>query len=154
MGFSSKNTGVDCHVLLQGIFLTQGLNPTSLTSPALAGGFFTTSATWEACFFKWTCIFPLISFAPRIRRMLHYQTCAYNQTTFSNKVFPWDSFREVRLFSQTAQTLFDFLSHTASVCPPKCWHLFLKASERISECIFETERCYPLDTLNCNLLIK
>ena len=26
MGFSSKNTGVDCHFLLQGIFLTQGLN--------------------------------------------------------------------------------------------------------------------------------
>ena len=26
MGFSSKNTGVDFHFLLQGIFLTQGLN--------------------------------------------------------------------------------------------------------------------------------
>ena len=25
-----------------------GIEPTSLTSPALAGGFFTTSATWEA----------------------------------------------------------------------------------------------------------
>ena len=24
--FSGKNTGVDCHALLQGIFLTQGLN--------------------------------------------------------------------------------------------------------------------------------
>ena len=33
--------------LLQGIFLTQGLNP-SLMSPSLAGGFFTTSATWVA----------------------------------------------------------------------------------------------------------
>ena len=27
MGFSSKNTGVGCHFLLQGIFLTQELNP-------------------------------------------------------------------------------------------------------------------------------
>ena len=27
MGFSSKNTGVGCHVLLQGIFPTQGSNP-------------------------------------------------------------------------------------------------------------------------------
>ena len=27
MGFSSKRTGVGCHFLLQGIFLTQGLNP-------------------------------------------------------------------------------------------------------------------------------
>ena len=35
-----------CHALLQGIFLTQRLNP-YLISPALADGFFTTSATWE-----------------------------------------------------------------------------------------------------------
>ena len=27
MGFSGKNAGVGSHVLLQGIFLTQGLNP-------------------------------------------------------------------------------------------------------------------------------
>ena len=27
MGFSGKNTRVDCHFLLQGIFPTQGLNP-------------------------------------------------------------------------------------------------------------------------------
>ena len=27
MGFSSKSTGVGCHFLLQGIFLTQGSNP-------------------------------------------------------------------------------------------------------------------------------
>jgi len=44
-----KNIGVGCHVPLQGIFLTQGLlEPVSLMFPALAGGFFTTSATWEA----------------------------------------------------------------------------------------------------------
>ena len=42
-----KNTGVGCHALLQGIFLTQGSNLHLLTSPALAGRFFTTSATWE-----------------------------------------------------------------------------------------------------------
>ena len=35
--FSGKNTGVGCHFLLQGIFLTQGLNVS-----CLAGGFFTT----------------------------------------------------------------------------------------------------------------
>ena len=52
MGFSSKNTGVDCHEDLQGIFLTQGSKPTSLMSPALAGGFFTSSATWEALFLQ------------------------------------------------------------------------------------------------------
>ena len=39
-----KNTGVGCHSLLQGIFPTQGSN-LRLMSPALAGRFFTTSAT-------------------------------------------------------------------------------------------------------------
>ena len=42
-----ENTGVGCHALLQGIFPAQGLN-LSLTSPALAGRFFTSSITWEA----------------------------------------------------------------------------------------------------------
>ena len=36
-----------CHFLLQGIFPTQGSNLHLLRSPALAGGFFTTSATWR-----------------------------------------------------------------------------------------------------------
>ena len=42
-----KNPGVGCHVLLQGIFVTQGSSPCLLT-PVLAGGFFTTSTTWES----------------------------------------------------------------------------------------------------------
>ena len=33
MGFSKQNTGVGCHALLQGVFPTQGLNPSM--SPAL-----------------------------------------------------------------------------------------------------------------------
>ena len=41
-----KNTRLGCHALLQGIFLTQGLK-LSFMSPALVGGFFTSSATWE-----------------------------------------------------------------------------------------------------------
>ena len=36
MGFSNKNTGVDSHVLLQEIFLTQRSNPVS----CIAGRFF------------------------------------------------------------------------------------------------------------------
>ena len=43
-----KNTGVGCCALLQGIFLTRGLNPRLLSLPALAGGLLTTSATREA----------------------------------------------------------------------------------------------------------
>ena len=42
-----NNTGAGCRSLLQGIFLTQGLNLV-LISPVLAGGFLTISATWEA----------------------------------------------------------------------------------------------------------
>ena len=38
--FPSKNTGMGCHFLLQGIFPTQGSNSMSFVSPALAGGFF------------------------------------------------------------------------------------------------------------------
>ena len=43
--FPGKNTGVGYHALLQKIFPTQELNP---SSPALAGRFFTIWATWEA----------------------------------------------------------------------------------------------------------
>ena len=42
-----KNTGVGCHTL-RGVFLNPGIELESLTSSALAGGFFTTSATWES----------------------------------------------------------------------------------------------------------
>ena len=46
--FPGKNTEVGCHTLLQGIFPIPGIEtPSSLTSPTLAGGFFTTSTTWE-----------------------------------------------------------------------------------------------------------
>ena len=43
-----KNTGLSCHALLQGIFLTQGSNSSLPASPALQEGFFTQWATWEA----------------------------------------------------------------------------------------------------------
>ena len=40
------NTGAGCHFLLQGIFQTPGIEPSSLLSPTLAGGFFTSSTIW------------------------------------------------------------------------------------------------------------
>ena len=43
--FLGKNIGVGCHFLLQGNLPNPRTEPESLTSPALAGGFFTTSAT-------------------------------------------------------------------------------------------------------------
>ena len=54
-----RNTGVGCHGLLQGIFLTQGSNLCLLTSPALAGGFFTTTATWGTLEYKWLSLISL-----------------------------------------------------------------------------------------------
>ena len=47
-----KNTGVGCHTLFQGIFPTLEIKLRFLTSPALAGWFFT-RATWEA--YKYIC---------------------------------------------------------------------------------------------------
>ena len=46
-GFLGHSTGMGCHSLLQGTLPIQGLNLSHL-SPALAGGFFTKGATWEA----------------------------------------------------------------------------------------------------------
>ena len=43
-----KNIAVGCHALLQGNLANPGIKHTSLIPPAWAGGFFTTSATWEA----------------------------------------------------------------------------------------------------------
>ena len=45
--FPGKITGVGFHFLLQGIFSIQGLNVRLLNTPILAGGFFTTTTTWE-----------------------------------------------------------------------------------------------------------
>ena len=42
-----ENSGVDCHALLQGS-CHPGIEPRSLMYPTLAGGFFTSGATWEA----------------------------------------------------------------------------------------------------------
>ena len=43
-----KNTGVGFHTILQGIFLTQGIELEPLMSPVLTCGFFTTSTTCKA----------------------------------------------------------------------------------------------------------
>ena len=44
----SKHTGVGCHSLLQGNPPEPETEPMFLMLPALAGGFFTASTTWEA----------------------------------------------------------------------------------------------------------
>ena len=37
-----------------------GMEPTSLVSPSLAGGFFTTSTTWEACFYHYVLLYSFV----------------------------------------------------------------------------------------------
>ena len=46
--FPGKNIGVGCHFLLQGTFLTQGLNPHLLHVLHWQAGSLPTSASWEA----------------------------------------------------------------------------------------------------------
>ena len=46
--FSGKNTGMGCHFPHPGGLHHPGIKTTYLVSPALAGRFFTTSATWKA----------------------------------------------------------------------------------------------------------
>ena len=84
-GFSSKNTGVGCHVLLQGIFLIQGLNLCLLCLlDWQAGSQVVTWATWEAQF-------------------LSYPGSTWN-FTFSNSIleviwelkFPWEDRMSVK----------------------------------------------------------
>ena len=48
MGFSRQEYWSGLPYLPPGHLSDPGIKPASLTSPALAGGFFTTSATWEA----------------------------------------------------------------------------------------------------------
>ena len=48
MGFPRQEYWSGCRDFLQGIFPDPGIEPASLMSPALAGEFFTTRATWEA----------------------------------------------------------------------------------------------------------
>ena len=85
--FPGKNTGVGCHFLIQGTFLTQRSNP-HLSSPALAGRFFTpssTSITWEAEHYKTYKVHNSIS-----KRHPTYPPCvknSYNSATKTNQFF-------------------------------------------------------------------
>ena len=79
---AGKNTGVSCHALLREIFQTQGSYPRSLMSPAFAGGFFTTSSTWEAMALQRgvfmlsnnTCLLDF-SFHIKLKMSVHVQAC-------------------------------------------------------------------------------
>ena len=53
MGFSRQEYWSGLPLAPQGGLPDPGIEPASLMSPALAGRFFTTSTTWEACYWLW-----------------------------------------------------------------------------------------------------
>ena len=59
--FPSKNTGVDCHFLLQRNLPNPGIEPMSLASPVLAGRFFTTAPSGKPLSFHMLFLFLQIS---------------------------------------------------------------------------------------------
>ena len=54
MGFSKQENWSELPYPHPGDLPGPGIKPASLTSPALAGRFFTTSATWEALIYSYT----------------------------------------------------------------------------------------------------
>ena len=56
-----KNTGVEVFCPPPRDLPNPGIEPESLKSPALSGGFFTTSAPWEACIHVYCSFFRLFS---------------------------------------------------------------------------------------------
>ena len=69
-----KNTGVGCHVLLQGIFPTQGSNLCLLQLLHWAGKFFTTSATREALM-SHNFFFTVVLFESASRLLVAFNFC-------------------------------------------------------------------------------
>ena len=58
MGFSRQEYWIGLPCPPPGDLPDPGIKPASLTSPALAGGFFTTSATWEPLFYGGVLFIP------------------------------------------------------------------------------------------------
>ena len=120
----SRNTGVGCHALPQGLFLTQELNPRLSCLLALAGRFFTTSSTWEALSIdssiylkQW--YFVLFTNRLNIRRecylviTLCQSSCLFCLLLLSVKIISQISIMVIK------QVLFPYI-----VSSPVSWHIF------------------------------
>ena len=105
-----KNTGVGCHGFLQGIFPTQGSNP-CLMSLALAGRFFTASATWEG----------------------HMYLRVYQIECFNN-ILSFTSFHSFSIF------LF-FLSSLSTFPSTFLFHFYQDVGWNISHCLLSRNSC-------------
>jgi len=103
-----KNTGVGCHALLQGIFLTQGSNPCLSCLLHWQAGF-TTSATWEThkvlisllCFWKEALLWDLVPVVQAVRM----RTAGFVGMAFSPRTHDWQT---QQLFHTAACIFQDF----------------------------------------------
>ena len=84
-----KNTRVGCYALLKEICPGQGSNPHLLTSSALAGSFFTTSATWEI---------PSFPFGNHKICFLNLWVCSYLVNKFTCIIFLDSTFKWCHTF--------------------------------------------------------
>ena len=78
-----KNTGTGCHFLLQGNLPNPEIEPVSPAASALAGRFFTTSATWEALYKPIITLLKLLDLLKIIQLELNYSFYWAERTT------PW-----------------------------------------------------------------
>jgi len=76
--FPGKNTGVGCHFLLQGIFLTQWSEPSSPVSAALTGRLFTTE---QPCYIDVFAVPSFLTFK-LFSGFLNYKFCMMAITTW------------------------------------------------------------------------
>ena len=79
MGFPRQEDWMGCHALLQGNLPDPGIEPESLTSSALAGGFFTTSATWGAPMTCWTDLNAHTEALHATQGPVHYSDFGYTE---------------------------------------------------------------------------
>ena len=117
---------MDCHALLQGIFLTQGLNSLLLTSPVLVCRFFITSTIWEA----------LISLISSLQSLSHVQLFAT----------PWTAAHQASLSVTNSWSLLKVMS-IKSVMPSN--HLILCHPLLLPPSIFPSIRVFSNDSLLC-----
>ena len=125
-----KKTGAGCHFFLQGIFPTQGSNPCLMTL-VLAGGFFTTSATWEA---------QLALIGLKSIQFSSFQVL----TRVLLFVTPWTAARQASLSITNAQNLLKLMS-IESLMPSN--HLILCRSLLLPPSVFPSIRLFSSESV-------
>ena len=121
--FPGKNTGVDCHALLQGIFPTRGSNPHLPASPALqADSFFTHWAIWEA----W------IQHMCKEKVVLHWKTALSRPSTHNYGLSDSDSMGVILELFKLPITAKLFLPTQRQILPCQVQLTFLSHVEKAS----------------------